>query len=283
MTATTEGVLLRVPTRYGDVVARRLGEGPLVLALHGGLGLAHDYLLPSMTALAASGYGVVLPDHPGNGRSRPVTSYPDMDGYADACVALMDEVAADRAVLLGHSYGGFIALQTALSHPGRVAGLVLVGTGPAMRHWDRIHAALKARTDLTPQILRGFNGVPFPDEEEFRSWLRGALPLYLPPGADATVVTPLPFDQVDLAALNHGGSLMATWDVRPRLGEIRCPAFVVTGQDDVLMSSVYGQLAAGLPRANAWFPAGTGHFPFDERREEFLDRVLRWLHEEVHW
>lgn len=283
MTGTTEDVLLRVPTRYGDVVARRIGDGPLVLALHGGLGLAHDYLVPSMTVLADTGYGVLLPDHLGNGRSRPVTSYPDMDGYADACVALMDEVAAERAVLLGHSYGGFIALQTALSHPGRVAGLVLVGTAPAMRHWDRVHAALEGRTDLTPQIVRGFNGVPFRDDEEFRSWLRCAVPLYLPRGADPTVVTALPLDQVDLAALNHGGGLMEAWDVRPRLGEIRCPALVVTGQDDVLMASVHGQLVAGLPRARAWFPADTGHFPFDERREQFFDQMRTWLREEVHW
>lgn len=278
-----DDVLLRLPTSYGQVVARSLGAGPLVLALHGGLGLAHDYLVPGLAPLAEAGYRIVLPDLPGNGRSRPVPAYPDMDGYADVCVELLDLLGVDRAVLLGHSYGGFIALQAALAHPARVAGLVLVGSSAAMDHWSAIHAALDARTDLGPDVLRGFRGEPFRDSDDYAAWLALALPLYLPAGADPAVVTPLPLDQVDLAVMQHGAAVMARWDVRPRLPEVQCPALVVTGRDDVLMAAAHDALVRGLPRAAAWCPASTGHFPFDERRAEFTSTVLGWLRDEAGW
>ena len=254
-----------------------------MLALHGGLGLSHDYLVPAARDLAdAAGACLVLPDLPGNGRSRPA-AYPDMDGYADSCIAVLDALGASRAVLLGHSYGGFVALQTALRHPERVAGLVLIGTSAAMDHWDAIHDRLRSRPDLPPRALRGLSGKPFVDSADYAAWLRDALPLYLPVGATPDAVTPLRLDLVDLDVMQHGARLQAAWDVRHRLAEIDLPALVVTGQDDVLMEPVRDVLASGLRHAQTWFPERTGHFPHDERRAEFVARATTWLREGVGW
>lgn len=284
MTAVADfGTWLQVPFAGMDVVARRLGSGPVVLALHGGLGLSHDYLVPAAQDLAdAAGTCVVLPDLPGNGRSRPA-AYPDMDGYADSCIAVLDALDAPNAVLLGHSYGGFVALQTALRHRARVAGLVLLATSAAMDHWDAIHARLRSRADLPSCARRGFEAEPFVDSADYAAWLRDALPLYLPAGVASDVVTPLRLDLVDLDVMQHGARLQAAWDVRHRLAEIDLPALVVTGQDDVLMAPVHDVLASGLRHARSWFPGRTGHFPHDERRAEFVARTTSWLREEVGW
>jgi pimeloyl-ACP methyl ester carboxylesterase len=109
------------------------GSGPVVMATHGFTSSSHVWR-PLATELADR-YQVVSWDIRGHGRS----DYPlDGDLYtaaASVCdmLAVLDAVGTDRAVLVGHSLGGYLTLEFQLAHPERVAGMVLVGTGPGYR------------------------------------------------------------------------------------------------------------------------------------------------------
>ena len=118
---------------YCEVV----GTGPAVLFTHG-FGATSEMFAPQRNALAAT-HTVVTWDMRGHGRS----DYPaDQDAYSPARVlgdmrALLDGHDIERAVIVGHSVGGYLSLRFRLFHPDRVNGLVLIGTAPGFRRDDR--------------------------------------------------------------------------------------------------------------------------------------------------
>jgi pimeloyl-ACP methyl ester carboxylesterase len=100
------------------------GSGPAVVLCHAGIADRRMWTGP-FQALAAGGR-VVRFDWRGYGESGPATA--DHTLHADL-LGLLDALDIDRAVLAGCSAGGAAALDTALTAPDRVAGLVLVGPG----------------------------------------------------------------------------------------------------------------------------------------------------------
>jgi len=103
------------------------GAGPAVILCHGFPGLGYSFR-HQFTPLADAGHRAVAPDMPGYGRTdRPgaIEEYTNV-AVADRLIRLLDVLEIDRAVFLGHDFGAPVAWTTALRHPDRVAGLVLL-------------------------------------------------------------------------------------------------------------------------------------------------------------
>jgi pimeloyl-ACP methyl ester carboxylesterase len=110
-----------------DIVVYEAGptDGPVVLLSHGFPELAYSWR-HQIPALAEAGYHVLAPDQRGYGRSsRPeaVEAY-DIEHLTGDLVAILDDVGAERAAVVGHDWGSMVVSHTALLHPDRVAGLV---------------------------------------------------------------------------------------------------------------------------------------------------------------
>ena len=260
---------------------RRRGHGPLLLTVHGGLGFDHTSFVPWLDPLAA-GHTLVHADLRGNGRSpRPA---PDAWAAIDHAtwVADLDRLRAslghDRLVLLGHSYGAFLALDYALAHPDRLAGLILCGAAPSFTHVDRVAANAVARGgDLGVAFLQAL-AAPIPDDATFATLFPPFLPLYFHEPARARGF--FADTRFSAAALNRSlGQLVATWDVTARLPEITAPTLVLVGDDDFITprDPCADRLLAGLPRASLAVLPGAGHFPFAETPEPFLAAVDAFL------
>ena len=128
------------------------GEGPPVVLCHG-ITATRRYVLHGSKALPRAGYAVTTYDARGHGESDPAPAgesygYPEL--VADLERVVETEVD-ERFLLGGHSMGAHTAIAYALAHPGRLAGLVLVGpvyTGSieadSLRYWDGLAAALEA-------------------------------------------------------------------------------------------------------------------------------------------
>jgi pimeloyl-ACP methyl ester carboxylesterase len=115
------------------------GDGPLLVLLHGfpQFWWAWRHQMP---ALAAAGYRVVAPDLRGYGASdKPPRGY-DVPTLADDVVGLVRALGYQRAHLVGHDWGGLLALTVAVQEPGVVDRLALLGTAHPLALRDRIAA-----------------------------------------------------------------------------------------------------------------------------------------------
>ena len=129
------------------------GSGPAIVLLHGFPALAYSWR-HQLTALAAAGYRVIVPDLRGYGQSDAPEAVEDYDiaHLTGDLVGLLDALGIEKAVFMGHDWGGLLAWQMPLFHEKRVAGVIGVNT-PFIPHWmlwlhpDLVKAALpKGRT-----------------------------------------------------------------------------------------------------------------------------------------
>jgi len=131
--ATARKVAALVPARgrLVDVPGATLhvheqGTGPALLLVHGLAGQMAHYTYAVAGQLAQQ-FRVVVVDRPGSGYStRAPEAGADLATQAAALAALIDKLQLGRPVVVGHSLGGALALNLALGHPDRVAGLALV-------------------------------------------------------------------------------------------------------------------------------------------------------------
>jgi pimeloyl-ACP methyl ester carboxylesterase len=114
-----------ISTNGVDLDVIDVGEGPPVLLAHGFPELAYSWR-HQIPALVAAGYRVLVPDQRGYGGSSRPAAIEDYDIIAltGDLMGILDDIGADRAVVVGHDWGSMVAWQTALLHPDRVAGVV---------------------------------------------------------------------------------------------------------------------------------------------------------------
>ena len=105
----------------------RMGSGPALLLLHG-LGCDHTTWAPVMQSLART-HTVIAPDLLGHGQSdKPRADY-SLGGYANGMRDLLTVLGIDTATVVGHSFGGGVAMQFGYQFPERTERLVLVASG----------------------------------------------------------------------------------------------------------------------------------------------------------
>ena len=226
---------------------------------------------------------VVAFDRPGFGLTeRPMPGEWDgespysPEAQADLTVALLDELGIDRAVLVGHSAGGTIALLTALRYPHRVEALVLedaavyenTGTpewmGPFLRTppmgrlgpllirsltlWGKaaIRTAWSDPDKITVELISGYK-----KPLQVESWDRALW-------------------EVVLASHSLG--------LEERLDEVSVPALVITGERDRLVPTQNSErLATELPAAELVLIPDCGHVPHEKCPGEFLEAVREFV------
>jgi pimeloyl-ACP methyl ester carboxylesterase len=255
------------------------GRGPAVMLLHG-LGAAKVSLMPLIPPLVHGGHRVVVPDLPGHGASdKPRTEYTPRF-YARVIRRLMDALELQRAVLVGNSLGGRVALEVAVRSPGHVTGLVLLD--PAVPGF-RIRYLL----GFTRVIPSEIGTIPFPLRER---WMRLAIrrlladPSRLPEaGIHAAADEFIRIYREPVARMAFLDSLrhILTEPPRPfwgRVRRIRVPALVVWGEGDRLVPvRLAHRLARDLGGAELLILPGVGHVPQFEAPEETSGAILRFL------
>jgi proline iminopeptidase len=260
--------LMRI--RDVSLFVKIVGYGPPLVLMHGGPGADHHTLL-SFRRLADR-FTLVFYDHRCNGRSvgPGVTSMTWENLTADAD-ALRERLGFERWAVLGHSFGGMVALEYALRYPERLTHLVLLDTGGDAR-WSLENAPrLLVKRGYSPKIAnlagRFLNGRIAPNEY-FPSLMRlskayeprGGLKILVEAVRSGEWRTKLRPETLIFA----GPHLLKGWTVMDRLGEIRVPTLVMAGRDDFQFPPEHqGQLAAGIPDARLEIVERAGHNPHD--------------------
>lgn len=266
-----------------------IGQGYPLLLMHGGPGLDHTTLLPLEPL--ADRFTLVFYDHRCNGRSEgaDVSSMTWENLTADAD-ALRQALGFEQWAVLGHSFGGNVALEYALRYPHSVSHLILMDTCGDAR-WARDNApGLLARRGFSAAIVqdarRFYNGQITPDE-----FLPTALKL-----AKAYDYHPSFLYHPSLLALGYrlglgppmtmrpealifGGSrLLAGWTVMDSLGEIAAPTLVLAGRHDFLFPPEHQAILADrLPHARLELIEHAGHNPQIEQTAETIEVIRQFM------
>ena len=119
-----ERTLFTFPTEPGELSGWVTGEGPRVLAVHGGPGMNYDYLDDAVLELAAR-YRVATFQQRGLAPSTLQGEFTVAEAVADIA-AVLDGLGWEAAYLVGHSWGGHLVFHAALAIPDRLAGVLSV-------------------------------------------------------------------------------------------------------------------------------------------------------------
>lgn len=258
------------------------GEGePVVVLLHG-FGASLFSWREVMAPLAAYGR-VVAFDRPAFGlTSRPLPGEWTENPYTPEAqvrllIALLDELNISQAILVGNSAGGTIAVQAALAHPERVAGLVLVGAaiyaGGGAPAWVRPLLGTPQLDRIGPLISRQLAG------EAGENLIRAAWfdPTQITPEIWEGYRKPLRVENWD-RALWELTKASREAQLEGRLGGIHVPTLVVSGAEDrIVPLSQSQQLAQEIPGASLTVLPRCGHVPQEECPLAFMEAVSAWL------
>jgi 3-oxoadipate enol-lactonase len=244
------------------------GSGPAVLLI-AGHSLDSRVWEPVAAALEQRAT-CVMPDSRGAGLSDVPRGPYSVNQMAGDLYGLLMTLGIDRAFVVGHSMGGYLALQLALDSPELVRGLTLVSTAAVGRR-DALGMAPEARAALAH--TRGSIEQIVGDNVRV-SVSPGFLEQH-PDRVERFIAT-----RVERPPRGRGviGQRAAAdgFDVRDRLWEIGCPCTVIHGTDDRLISIERGrELAAAIEGAQLIELEGVGHLPQLEAPAELADAIGR--------
>ncbi|HJQ51838.1 MAG TPA: alpha/beta hydrolase [Gaiellaceae bacterium] len=248
-------------------------ERPVLICLHGGPGFDHSLMKETFSPLADLAQ-VVLPDQRGNGRSDwSTTDRWTLDTWIDDVPAFCEALEIERPVLLGGSFGGFVALGVAGRYPELPAKLVLLSTAArflperALAMFERLGGA-EAR-DVAARYFE------HPNLETREAYQRICLPLYNPgppdPEAFARVV------KHHEVGVHFWTNQLPELDLSGEASRVRCPTLILGGELDPLATPAdLEELAAAIPGSQLTIVPGTGH-GLRNKPDEAAASVRRFL------
>jgi pimeloyl-ACP methyl ester carboxylesterase len=255
----------------------KVGRGPVLLLLHG-LGCDHTTWAPVIAVLSRR-YTVIAPDLLGHGRSaKPRADY-SVGGYANAMRDLLTVLGVDKVTVVGHSFGGGVAMQFAYQFPERTERMVLVapgGLGP------EVTPALRAVT--LPGFHQAMGMVTLPVLRQLiTTTLRALAASGLPPARDLDEVAEIVQsfrDPQARRAVRHVLSAVVDWRGQVVTMVDRAyltsamPMCVIWGADDAVIPVAHARVAAELaPGATVEVIEDSGHFPHKDHPQQFV-RIL---------
>jgi proline iminopeptidase len=265
---------------------RSAGAGTPTVLLSGGPGFTVDYIVPVADFLPVD-YRRIFLEQRGTGRSRQASLSPEsmtLHTVVEDLEALRVHLQRDRLLLVGHSWGGMLAMAYAAAYPDRVDRLILIGSGgPTLEfvQWfsDNIDARLRPEDVEAKRRwqLAAKNGVD--RDKAALEEVRAIAPAYF-------------FDRQKglefAASLTDGalrqdvnemlfGDLAKQYDLRDRLKTLNRPVLIVQGHQDPIGDKTAEDIHAVIPGSTLVYINKSGHFPWLEQPEEFRRTVVTFL------
>jgi L-proline amide hydrolase len=267
------------------------GPAPLVI-LHGGPGVAHDYLEPVADLASVAGRACVLYDQIGCGRSQHLPDAPagfwTVELFGRELAALVEHLGiVGRYHVLGQSWGGMLGMEHALGHPPGLRSLVVANSPASIELW--LSEANRLRSLLPPDVqdtLARHEAAGTTDSEEYeqavmqfyeRHLCRIPFPDALQRSFADLAKDPTVYHTMNGPSEFHVVGTLKGWDITPRLGDVRVPVLVISGEHDEATPAVVRPLVDALPDARWELIEGASHSTHLEQPERFLELVETFL------
>jgi 3-oxoadipate enol-lactonase len=249
----------------GTVNAGQSGQGRALFLLHSLLSdrASFDAITPTLS----QSFRVIVPELPGFGGSKAVDG--GLAAVADRMAqAVTDGAGGGEVIVLGNGYGGFVALQMAIRHPGIATRLILADCGAAFSEPGRqafrnmaAASAAKGLQAITDVAMRRLFAPEFQDQHP--DLMRDRREAFL---------------KTDPDVFQAACGALAELDLRPELKQVRVPVLVLVGEhDEATPPPMSYELTAGLPDARLLIIPGCAHVPQLQSPELFLAAIGGFL------
>jgi proline iminopeptidase len=256
------------------------GQLPL-LCINGGLHFGHDVLWPALAPLAVNRQ-LVFFDQRGRGKSQtaPAARTARIEHDAGDARAVREAMGIERWNVLGHSWGGGIAMLATAEDQEAVNRLVLVdAVGPTSEWLPDLHPAALARlTGERRGILAALDPAALyvDNIDKHAAYTSALYPAWFADREFASIFSSpkanSPTGAAVAARLRREG-----YDWTERIASIRTPTLVIHGDQDLIDVSVAQSIARLIPKSALAIVHHAGHMPFWEAPEEFFGRVEIFL------
>jgi len=275
-----------IPAQNAQLYYEIMGSGEPVVILHGGPGLDHTYLLPQFEALSKH-YKLILYDQRSSGKSTGVVDsiHITPQQFVEDLEAVRKYFNLDKMNLIGHSWGGFLAMEYAIKYPERIKTLILVSSlgansdciAPFMKnreerttHADSVALANVLSSDAfakrEPKVVAEFTRISF------------AVYFYDRSREDSLTLN---FNQETANNFLPIYGLMSKYfghyDVYAQLTVIHSPVLILHGDYDPIPSKFSEQLTKYLQNSKFVLLKNCGHFPFVETPVELFGECEKFL------
>jgi pimeloyl-ACP methyl ester carboxylesterase len=258
-----------------------VGDAPPLVCINGGMIYSHALLWPALAPLAQDRQ-LILYDQRGRGATpaAPGARTSRVEYDAGDVVALREALGIARWDVLGHSWGGGIAMLAAARDPVGVRRLVLIDSVGATSDWvANLHPDAVARLDgAARETLAALDPVMLHAVEPaiHTEYSRAIYPAYFHDRELARLFSP------PVASSETGSAVIASqrrdgYDWRDAVRTIQASTLVLHGLDDVLPARLAQETAALIPNAELALIADAGHMPFWEQPEATFDAVRAFL------
>jgi len=249
----------------GTVNAAQSGKGPPLFLFHSLLSdrASFDAIVPDLSRA----FRVIAPELPGFGGSQAVAD--GLAAVADRMAEMVrDAAAGEDAIVLGNGYGGFVALQMAIRHPGIAAKLVLADCGAAFSEPGReafrnmaAAAGAKGLSAITDVAMRRLFAPEF--QAQHPDLMRDRREAFL---------------RTDPAVFRAACDALASLDLRADVARVKVPVLVLVGEhDEATPPPMSHELAGLLPHAQLKIIPGCAHVPQLQAPKVFLEAIGDFL------
>jgi proline iminopeptidase len=231
---------------------------PTVILLHGGPGFDHSIFKPDFSVLAEVAQLVYL-DHRGNGRSdRSSADRLNLETWGDDVYRFCDALEIEKPIVLGWSFGGFVALAYAIRHPDHASKLILSNTaanwndGPVLDAFERL-GGRRVRESAEAYWRT-------PNEKTLADYMVTCMPFYSRRAPRDLNLMNRAVANMELAQ-SFAASEQRSFDLRPALKQIKCPTLLLAGEDDPITpinfaEEIAARIAPSLLRFERFADAG---------------------------
>ncbi|UTW58808.1 alpha/beta hydrolase [Kordiimonas sp. SCSIO 12603] len=271
---------------FVETVGAKLGfrgdetiERPTILLLHGGPGLDHSVFRPAFEPLSEHAQ-LVMYDHRGSGRSEDgPKSHWHMDQWADDVAGVIETLDLQKPIVLGTSFGGFVAQRFAAKYPDLLSGLVLMAT----TYKPQIEATLEQILLAGGMHASAAASDFFTDAERpgvVEKYFETCLQYYAYKGIDAEAMARIPPRPEVMMHFFRKSGEMYQCDFSEDLKKINVPTLLLHGEKDVIFPPALAEETLNLLAAErkhlALFKEG-GHLLEQDVPDDLVQTITRFF------
>ncbi|WP_408009225.1 alpha/beta fold hydrolase [Pseudalkalibacillus sp. A8] len=260
-----------------------LKEKPVCFVLHGGPGGTHGNFKPYLDALTET-IQLVYIDNRGSGFSEagsPETY--TLENNIEDIEALRQYLGLDKIWLLGHSYGGMVALSYALRYQENLAGLLLITTSPSHRFIEKAKRYVEERgTEKQIEMASILWEGAFESLEQLNQYYEVMEPLYSVKGSGIEAKSPVAVQarvNRSYQALNNGfGGFLREFDLINDLPQINVPTLVIAGRHDWITPVEENEIIhQQIQNSQFIIMENSSHSVFKDENEKAIQSIIQFV------